>query len=294
MRARTDESIGRALALCFGAYALLSLRGAANRWWIDVRPFPDAVLAPLALMLLVHAVRPGRWGRRAALVLACIALLDAAAVARAPFEPSFPIPLSLFVAALLLLVWRSPAIRRPRLAWLGVPLALGVLFPLGQVATYGTSNYARPADRIVVFGARCYADGTPTLTLEDRVKTACDLYRRGLAPKLLLSGGPGDGAVHETDAMRRLALNAGVPDSAIEIDRDGIDTAATVRHTGPGRVLAVSHFYHLARIQLAYRNAGRTAYTVPAKQSRPVRGTPRFVAREIPAFWWYWLRHAVA
>ncbi len=297
VRVRNDESIGRAVAFCVGAYTFLSLRGTANLWWIDVRPWPGAVLAPIALALLFHAVRPGWWGRAAAGIAGAIVVLNVVAFYRSPFSSAFPVPLSLFVLVLLALIWRAPRLRGPRLkgfAWIGTPVLLGGLFPLAHVLTYGMSDYARPADRIVVFGARCYADGKPSLTLEDRVRTACGLYRRGLAPKLLLSGGPGDGPVHETEAMRKFALAEGVPDHAIEIDRAGLDTMATVHNTGPGRLLAVSHFYHLPRIQLAYRSAGRTVYTVPAHEMRPVRGTRRFVAREIPAFWWYWLRHAVS
>ena len=43
---------------------------------------------------------------------------------------------------------------------------------------------------------------------------------------------------------------------------------------------------------MAYRSAGRTAYTVPAEQSGPVRQTPYLVLREVAAFWWYYLRVA--
>ena len=90
--------------------------------------------------------------------------------------------------------------------------------------------------------------------------------------------------------MRDLALTLGVPAHAIALDRDGLDTHASVRHTGPGRVLAVSHFYHLPRIQLAYRRAGRTAFTVPADEAYTISQTPRLVVREIAAFWFYWAR----
>ncbi len=145
-----------------------------------------------------------------------------------------------------------------------------------------------------MFGARCYADGAPSLTLEDRVKTACALYHEGYAPRLRMSGGPGDGAVHETAAMARLARALGVPAHAIEIDETGHNTWATVDATPSGKTLVVSHFYHLARIKLSYRARGRDVFTVPARETRPVRGTPQFVAREVPAFWWYWLRAAIA
>lgn len=290
---------GRALALCFGTFALLGLAGAGaeNLWWIDVRPLPAWVLALPAGALVAGALRPRRMGhaaKLAALALAAVALANAARVAALGLETRALAPASLAVAAALLLVPLPPRARRPRLAFVATAAAFAVALPLLQVHCYGLTSYARPADAIVVFGARCYADGRPSRSLEDRVRTACRLYREGLAPLVVMSGGPGDGPVHETEAMRDLAIGLGVPAAAIRLDAEGTSTRETVRHTPAGRVLAVSHFYHLPRIQLAYRSAGRTAYTVPAEESRAIRQTPWLVAREAAAFWWYYLRSRVS
>ena len=129
------------------------------------------------------------------------------------------------------------------------------------------------------------------------MRTACALYHEGCAPLLLLSGGPGDGDVHETEAMQRLAARLGVPEHAIMLDRDGLNTLATVRNAGPQlaaadarSVLAVSHYYHLPRVKLTFDRAGIEAYTVPARQSRVLTKTPLFVAREIAALGVYYLR----
>ena len=45
----------------------------------------------------------------------------------------------------------------------------------------------------------------------------------------------------------------------------------------------------LPRIKLAYARAGLDVWTVPADVTL-VPGTARLVAREIPAFWLYYLR----
>jgi uncharacterized SAM-binding protein YcdF (DUF218 family) len=150
----------------------------------------------------------------------------------------------------------------------------------------------------VVLGAGVDAQGRPSLALSDRVETACRLYHEGLAPLLIFSGGPGPAAgVHETDAMRDLALARGVPPHAIVLDRDGLTTDATVRNTEEifdarrlKRVLVVSHNYHLPRVKLAYRRVGHEVYTVPAEQSRGLVRTPYYVAREVAALWVYWAR----
>jgi vancomycin permeability regulator SanA len=162
---------------------------------------------------------------------------------------------------------------------------------------FGKTDYRRPADVTVVLGARVYADGRPSDALADRVRTACKLYNDGLTHKLLFSGGPGDGTVHETESMKRMAMRLGVKPDDILIDKGGINTEATVRNTKaifgkshPARILVVSHFYHLPRIKLAYQREGVEVYTVPAKESYVLRQMPFNMAREVAALWVYYLR----
>jgi uncharacterized SAM-binding protein YcdF (DUF218 family) len=178
-----------------------------------------------------------------------------------------------------------------------VCLACALAFPILQIFCFGKTDYRRPADVVVVLGARVYADGRPSEALADRVRTACGLYRDGLARKLILSGGPGDGSVHETEAMRRMAMQLGVRSEDVLLDRAGLNTQATVNNTRTlltglhaSRVLVVSHFYHLPRIKLAYQRAGREVYTVPARESYPFNPHPYNILREVPALWVYYLR----
>lgn len=149
----------------------------------------------------------------------------------------------------------------------------------------------------MVFGARVYADGSLSLAVADRVRTGCSLYKQGLVQKVIFSGGPGDGDIHETEAMRRMAIQLGVPACDILLDRQGLNTEATVRNTcgmliehGLSRVLAVSHFYHLPRIKLAYQRHGREVYTVPAQETRRLRALPAYMLREVAALLLYYVR----
>jgi hypothetical protein len=48
--------------------------------------------------------------------------------------------------------------------------------------------------------------------------------------------------------------------------------------------------YHLPRIQLAFSGAGIDVLTVPAVDPIPIREMPLLVAREVRAFWLYYLR----
>jgi len=286
--------LGRTVAFWIGLFAVASARGAENLWWIDVRPLPQALAAVAGAGLLAHALWPRRgraWVAALVVVLLAASLRSTVQYYALPLHARPPVPFTLFVALLLGLVLRSPRLARPRLAFVAASAALAVGLPLAQAWLYGHTDYRRPAAAIVVFGARCYADGEPSLALADRVRTGCALYHAGLAPRLVLSGGPGDGAVHETEAMRRLARACGVPAAAIELDPGGLSTADTVAHSGAGPVLAVSHSWHLPRVQLAYRSAGRVAYTVAARETRPLPHASRFMLREVAAFWWYWTRN---
>ena len=109
-------------------------------------------------------------------------------------------------------------------------VGVGALLAASEIAAMGATDYRAPADAIVVLGARVHADGRPSGALRDRVVTACRLWRAGLAPVLVLSGGRGaDAPVSEPLAMAALALAEGVPEEALLLDEE------RRRHRGHGR-----------------------------------------------------------
>jgi uncharacterized SAM-binding protein YcdF (DUF218 family) len=309
----------RGFALFLGVFAVLGAVAAfvgagwdPNLLWIDLRPAP-ATLASLAAaaagaMLAAWALAPdaGPARRRTTVaVAAALALFAAANAIRAATLTHVRLdlpPASALVALLLAAVaWRArqPVDQPRRVAVTCAAAAVAVVFPGALMLSFGTTDYRRRADAIVVLGARTYADGRASWALEDRVLTACELWREGWAPVVVMSGGPGDGDVLETDAMRRLALEAGVPDAAIRIDRDGLSTRATaanaaamLRADGLATALVVSHTYHLPRAKVAFERCGVRAFTVPCTQRHAIRQMPWMVARELAAWWAYALRPA--
>lgn len=310
------EPLCRAFALVAGCALVLNAlrafttsRWDASGWLLDLRPLPASVTDPALLVagavLIAHAmIRAGHVGafvRHAAAVVA--ALLAFACTCNACEYlwllmngriAGAWVPISLVMCVGFALVARSaraaPVVMTPRsrLVALAMVPAMIVAFLLSQILIFGVTDYRRPADAIVVLGARVYADGTPSLALADRVATGAALYHQGLAPRLIMSGGPGDGTITEAHAMATYAVQLGVPRDAIVLDEHGVNTGATARNVAhavvPGqRILAVSHGYHLARVKLAFQQRGVTAYTVPAKESRTLMKWPLFVAREVAA-----------
>src|SRR5919109_1175121 len=88
---------------------------------------------------------------------------------------------------------------RPRVSgWkraaLGTLVGLAAIWVVSIVAVIalGRRDEARRADAIVVLGAAQYV-GRPSPVLRARLDHAISLWRRGLAPRLILTGGTGEG-----------------------------------------------------------------------------------------------------
>jgi uncharacterized SAM-binding protein YcdF (DUF218 family) len=148
----------------------------------------------------------------------------------------------------------------------------GVTFE--QVRIQGGREEARAADAIVVLGAAQY-DGQLSGVLEARVSHAFELWKRGLAPVIVVTGGkaPGD-RVTEAAASADWLLAHGVPDSAIRREVQGrtswesIAAAARfLKAEGKRRVILVSDPYHALRTRGIAREVGLTPFTSPTRTS---------------------------
>lgn len=134
---------------------------------------------------------------------------------------------------------------------------------------------ARPAAAIVVLGAAQYV-GHPSPVLRARLDHALDLWRRGLAPRLVLTGGFGVGdTTSEAAVGRRYALEHGIPDSAVLVEDHGRTTSqslkavASIMATQPSRnVILVSDPFHMLRLSILARRFGLIPFTSPTPTSR--------------------------
>jgi vancomycin permeability regulator SanA len=191
----------------------------------------------------------------------------------------------------------TPELPPRLLAW---ALAFGLLGAAEVVGlhAFGLTDHRQPADVILVLGARVYADGSPSEALSDRVLTAVELHRQGLAPVLFMSGGVGADGQSEPLAMKHLAMSRGVPEEDIVEDAAGSNTQASVANVevwlaarGQRRLLAVSHYHHLARIEMMARRRGLWCSTVPADEGETrLAMTPYYVVREAALLVFYYVR----
>jgi uncharacterized SAM-binding protein YcdF (DUF218 family)/glycosyltransferase involved in cell wall biosynthesis len=167
------------------------------------------------------------------------------------------------------------------------------------------SQPPQPADCIVVFAGGVGESGKAGGGYQERVKQAADLYRLGSASHVIFSSGFAF-AFPEAEIMRALAIDNGVPASAIELETQAANTHENVVFSqrildahGWRRILLVSSPYHMRRALLTWRKAAPdiTVVPTPAPVSQfyahdwgasleQMRG----IAQEYAAIVMYWLR----
>ncbi|HYH99511.1 YdcF family protein [Hyalangium sp.] len=168
-------------------------------------------------------------------------------------------------------LWTRPgSLRRLLIALVGV-LTCGVFGLAWRVDRFGQRERSQSADALVVLGARVLPGGVPSGALQARVEKAVELYQRGIAPRLLFSGGVGVNPPSEAQVMRTLAVQLGVPAEACILEEQSHSTeqnarysAALLRSLSARRVVVVSDPYHLLRARQYFRLQGFEVATSPA------------------------------
>jgi uncharacterized SAM-binding protein YcdF (DUF218 family) len=157
---------------------------------------------------------------------------------------------------------------------------------------------ARPSsDAIVVLGSAQY-DGVPSSIFQARLEHALDLYRRGVAPRIVTVGGKATGdRFTEAEAGRDYLAAAGVPDDALLPVKEGVDTLESMRAVsaefgsrGWRTAVLVTDPWHAMRAERMAEDAGMDATSSPTRQGPAVqtRATQfRYILRETAAYLLY-------
>lgn len=175
---------------------------------------------------------------------------------------------------------RTSALGRAAAGVLGLVLLTWVGSAM-MVVFWGSRDEARQADAIVVLGAAHYV-GRPSPVLKARLDHAVGLYHLDLAPRLVLTGGVGEGdTTSEAAVGRRYAYRRGVPPSALLTEEEGRTTteslyavAAILHEQGAERVILVSDPFHMLRLRILASRLGLTAFTSPTRTS-PIEDSRR-------------------
>ena len=139
-----------------------------------------------------------------------------------------------------------------------------VVFGAGKI-TEGNKDYLidKKYDAIVVLGAGLRKDGTPSNMLQDRLSGAIELYKKGVAPKIIVSGDCSGDDYDEVSAMKKYCVDNGVPDGDIIRDDAGFSTYETmdnvVNEMGYKNIIVVTQKYHVYRSVYLARRMGAEA-----------------------------------
>ncbi|MFK7992329.1 MAG: YdcF family protein [Sandaracinaceae bacterium] len=161
------------------------------------------------------------------------------------------------------------------LVWIGGS-SLGCTMPVGT-ELFVPATRPLHADAIVVLGNRPPRgpDGEIAPESERRVRRGVELFQAGLAPEMVMAGGPAPGGGTESEVMAAYARSLGVPAEAIRLEQRSRDTAENARYTlellcggqdeCQPNVLVVTAPYHLRRALVLFECAGANAMGVPTE-----------------------------
>ncbi|HUD75753.1 MAG TPA: YdcF family protein [Terracidiphilus sp.] len=157
---------------------------------------------------------------------------------------------------------RATPSRLRRLGWRGRLLLSSILLILVLICCGVAARFLAPTsntslthfDAIIVLGTPADSDGNPTPRQLDRVTEGVREYERGVAPRLIMTGGAAHNGFVEARVMARTAHAQGIPESAIFIEPQAKDTiqnacysARIMRERGWRSAEVVSSASHLPR-----------------------------------------------
>ncbi len=144
----------------------------------------------------------------------------------------------------------------------------------------GRREEARRADAIVVLGAAQY-EGRPSPVLKARLDHAAALWTRGLAPRMIVTGGRGIGdTTSEAAVGMHYLVQHGVPAESIAMDIEGLTTSQSMlavrRVMGSEAypaVILVSDPFHMLRLAILARRLHMIPLLSPTRTS-PISTRP--------------------
>ena len=174
---------------------------------------------------------------------------------------------------------------------LAAAVVLGYLISLSvRIEKQSVRDEARRADVIIVMGAAEYR-GRPSPVLRSRLDHALELYRNGLAPLILTTGGAGgDPNFTEAEVGRSYLIDRGIAPERVVVENQGETTAQSLatafeimQRMELRSCIVVSDGYHIFRAKKFLQAEGLTVF-----------GSPR-VSYPQPEWkeWWEYFRQAV-
>jgi len=141
-------------------------------------------------------------------------------------------------------------------------------------------------DCILVLGAGIREDGSPSLMLEDRLRTSIELYNYYKDIPILVSGDHGRNGYDEVNTMKNYLIDNDIPNNMIFMDHAGFSTYDSIYRAikifEVKKTIVVTQEYHLYRALFISKRLGLDAYGV-SSSIRSYGGQSYFTFREFLA-----------
>lgn len=133
----------------------------------------------------------------------------------------------------------------------------------------------KPADCILVLGAKVRPDGSMSHALRYRCDRAFELWQAGAAKTIIGCGGVCDGPASEASVIRAYLIEKGVPDGSIIMEDRSVNTwqnlinaRGIMDELGMKKALMVTSDYHLTRALWMAKKQSLNAAGAAALSSR--------------------------
>lgn len=186
--------------------------------------------------------------------------------------------------------------RRIRLGLIGVLLLVALPLVLVLYVDWATRDLrftkpqqVPPKSVAIVFGASVYANGQLSPMLAARVQQAVEAYRIGRVHKILMTGDNSHTDYDEVTAMKRYAIELGVPADVIHLDYAGFSTYESCYRAqeifGVRDAIVITQGYHLPRAVYTCAHLGIDVVGLETHDRGiyPARIMRRHVVREVLA-----------
>ena len=122
--------------------------------------------------------------------------------------------------------------------------------------------------------------------LEDRLKTAIELYEKGISKKIIVSGDHENSDYDEVNVMKNYLIEQGIPSSDVFMDHAGLSTYDSIYRAKyifkANKVVIVTQKYHLYRALYIAKSLNIKSIGVSANKREYYNQTKRDV-REVAA-----------
>jgi SanA protein len=126
------------------------------------------------------------------------------------------------------------------------------------------------AECILVLGAGVWENNQPSPMLKDRLDRSVELFEKGVAPYLVMSGDHGQKEYDEVNVMKDYAIKAGIDSDKIYMDHAGFSTYESlyrIKHIFKAqKIIIVTQKYHLYRALFIANALGLDAVGVAAEE----------------------------